>query len=211
VEKYINRIRGAIGATDCTHFQVLKPTVMGDEYINRKGFPSINVQATVNAREMFTSVDASWPGSVHDSRIWKNSDIFKQFRNMTNNNTGAFLLADSGYGLSPWLLTPYRNPNTAIQQHFNDVHKTDRVTVERVFGQLQSRFPMTHYIFRIKLDRVPRAIVSSMVLHNAAKYLIDPQDFEPVQHEHIILNYNQAQNNVRLLGEARRNHVANNL
>nr|CAH7769682.1 unnamed protein product [Callosobruchus chinensis] len=42
-----------------------------DEYINRKAYHSINVQATYNAYEWFTSVDASWPGSVHDSRICK--------------------------------------------------------------------------------------------------------------------------------------------
>nr|CAH7750834.1 unnamed protein product [Callosobruchus chinensis] len=35
------------------------------------GYHSINVQATCNADEWFTSVDASWPGSVHDSRIFE--------------------------------------------------------------------------------------------------------------------------------------------
>nr|CAH7734830.1 unnamed protein product [Callosobruchus chinensis] len=45
------------------------------EYIDRKGYHSINVQATCKADEWVTSVDASWPGSVHDSRIWSNSEI----------------------------------------------------------------------------------------------------------------------------------------
>nr|CAI5823249.1 unnamed protein product [Callosobruchus analis] len=40
----------------------------GDEYISRKGYHSVNVQAPCNA-----SVDVS--GSVHDSRIWTNSKI----------------------------------------------------------------------------------------------------------------------------------------
>ncbi|CAH2003442.1 unnamed protein product [Acanthoscelides obtectus] len=59
----------AIGVIDCTHIGILKPNRHGDEYINRKGKPTLNVQATCDAREMFSSVDVTWPGSVHDSRI----------------------------------------------------------------------------------------------------------------------------------------------
>nr|CAH7769683.1 unnamed protein product [Callosobruchus chinensis] len=61
----------AVGVIDCTHIKIKKPPLHGDEYINRKAYHSINVQATYNAYEWFTSVDASWPGSVHDSRICK--------------------------------------------------------------------------------------------------------------------------------------------
>lgn len=67
----------AIGAIDCTHVRIEKPSgAAGDEYINRKGFPSINVQATCSEKCVFTSLDASWPGSVHDSRVLKNSALY---------------------------------------------------------------------------------------------------------------------------------------
>nr|CAI5862985.1 unnamed protein product [Callosobruchus analis] len=33
-----------------------KPAQFGDEYINREGFASINLQATCNAQEIFTSI-----------------------------------------------------------------------------------------------------------------------------------------------------------
>nr|CAH7734831.1 unnamed protein product [Callosobruchus chinensis] len=65
----------AVGVIDCTHIKIKKPPLHGDEYIDRKGYHSINVQATCKADEWVTSVDASWPGSVHDSRIWSNSEI----------------------------------------------------------------------------------------------------------------------------------------
>lgn len=51
------RFPNAIGVIDCTHVRIPKFQEFGDEYINRKGYPSINVQATCNAGEMFTSVD----------------------------------------------------------------------------------------------------------------------------------------------------------
>jgi hypothetical protein len=47
-----------------THVKIKKPKNFGDAYINRKGYASINVQATCNAREVFTSADVSWPSST---------------------------------------------------------------------------------------------------------------------------------------------------
>ncbi|CAH1957000.1 unnamed protein product [Acanthoscelides obtectus] len=47
----------AIGVIYCTHIGILKPNRHGDEYINRKGIPTLNGQDTCEAREMFTSVD----------------------------------------------------------------------------------------------------------------------------------------------------------
>jgi hypothetical protein len=78
--------------------QVLKPAAHGDEYICRKGVATLNVQATCDAAERFTSVSSNWPGSVHNSRIWKNSDV-GQF--MGNSGTDALLLGDEGYGIAP--------------------------------------------------------------------------------------------------------------
>ncbi|XP_050294311.1 putative nuclease HARBI1 [Anthonomus grandis grandis] len=110
------RMPRVIGVIDCTHVKITKPSIHGDEYVNRKGVCSINVQATCNAREMFTSVDAYWPGSVHDSRIWRNSIVHGI---MYNNVHEAALLGDEGYGVAPWLLTPYRNPTTPMQENYN--------------------------------------------------------------------------------------------
>lgn len=35
-----------ISVTDCTHIDIKKPSIHGDEYINRKGKPTLNVQST---------------------------------------------------------------------------------------------------------------------------------------------------------------------
>lgn len=161
----------AIGAIDCTHVPILKPSHHGDEYINRKGYASLNVQATCNAKEEFTSVDAQWPGSVHDSRILRRSSIYLQMCNREQNPE--LLLGDIGYGISPWLLTPYKNPSTPQEIAYNNLHTRERVIIERCFGQLKRRFPVLQHPIRIDTKKIPSVIISCFVLHNVAKYLKD--------------------------------------
>lgn len=168
------RFPTAIGVLDCTHVGIQKPNRHGDEYINRKGNPTLNVQAPCDASERFTSVDVSWPGSVHDSRIWKNSHV----RGVLANRANVVLLADSGYGIEPCLMTPFTNPTPGAELKFNQLLKRERVTIERCFGQLKRRFPILQYVCRVKLQKVPKVIVTCIVLHNVAKTLGDP-DWEP--------------------------------
>ena len=162
-----------IGAVDCTHVPILKPSIHGDEYVNRKNFASINVQATCNSNEEFTSVDASWPGSVHDSRIWKNSDVYNV---MQWNRASAVLLGDSGYGIAPWLMTPFRVADTPEQRSYNRLFTRERVIIERCFGQLKQRFPILHNKIRVDIGKVPSLVMSCFILHNVAKRLND-EDF----------------------------------
>lgn len=60
-----------------------------------------------------------WPGSVHDSRILRESGLWN------NLNDGHFLpgehylLGDSGYPCKRWLLTPYLNPQPGSQSEYN--------------------------------------------------------------------------------------------
>ena len=136
--------------------------------------PTLNVQATCDAGERFTSVSANWPGSVRDSRIWKNSDVGKF---MANSGTDAVLLGDEGYGIAPWLMTPYKDPVLQHERAFNNLHKKERVIIERCFGQLKRRFPILQGRVRLQLKNVPRVVIACFVLHNISKYLNDPDDF----------------------------------
>ncbi|CAH1993118.1 unnamed protein product [Acanthoscelides obtectus] len=168
------RFPTAIGALDCSHVKIEKPNLHGEEYINRKGEVTLNVQATCNAMYVFTSVDVSWPGSVHDSRIWKNSDVREVMRRTQN----IFLIADQGYGIEPWLMTPYREPvNIDVKKAYNKLLSKERVVIEQCFGQIKRRFPILKYCFRVKLTNVLDIIVACIILHNIAKALQDP-DFE---------------------------------
>ncbi|CAH1974347.1 unnamed protein product [Acanthoscelides obtectus] len=167
----------AIDVTDCTHIGILKPNRPGDDYINRKGKTTLNVQATCDAREMFTSVAVSWPGSVHDSRIWRNS----QTRSQVINKANVVLLGYDGSGIEPCLMTPFRNPTPGAEINYNKLLKYERVIIERRFGQLKCRFPILQYVCRVKLENVPKIIIACTVLH-VVKSLGDP-DFELVEQD----------------------------
>jgi hypothetical protein len=214
-EKY--KMPGAIGAIDCSHFQILKPSIQnkGDEYINRKAYASFNVQATCNSKDEFTSVDARWPGSVHDSRIFRNSDIYQVLK--TTQNLGHYLLGDSGYGIAPWLMTPFDLRTTSLTERaYNRLYAKERVIIERCFGQLKRRFPMMGYIIRVDLKKVSPFIVSAFVLHNVAKFLID-EDFEggePLPDEDTaeeIQRIDISSSRIRLEGQRRRREIAQQL
>lgn len=50
-------------------------------YMCRKMFPAINVQAVVDHRRRFHHVDARFPGSMHDSMVLRNTSVWRDFEN----------------------------------------------------------------------------------------------------------------------------------
>nr|CAI5866527.1 unnamed protein product [Callosobruchus analis] len=54
----VHTFPAAIGFLNCTHVRISMPTQFGDEYINRKYFASISVQARCNAQENFQESDS---------------------------------------------------------------------------------------------------------------------------------------------------------
>lgn len=63
------------GLIDGSHIPILKPRENEQDYINRKNWASIVLQAVVDARGRFTSCFVGYPGSVHDARVFANSSI----------------------------------------------------------------------------------------------------------------------------------------
>ena len=85
------------------------------------------------------NVNAKFPGSTHDSHIWRMSAVREHLRNAYRDGH-TWLLGDSGYPLEPWLLTPFENPNSDEQQMFNNRFAKARSIVERAIGVLKGRW-----------------------------------------------------------------------
>ncbi|CAH1977915.1 unnamed protein product [Acanthoscelides obtectus] len=129
---------------------------------------------TCDAMERITSIDVQWPGSVYDRRIWRQSAVQQKLTRFQGN---ACFLGDSGCGISPWLLTPFRQPQTELEQRYNRLHSKERVVIGRVFGQLKQRFPILVNRVRLAIRNSPKIIICCAVLHNIAKYLQDDWDY----------------------------------
>ena len=117
---------------------------------------------------LFINVVARWPGSVHDARILRLSQLFADFES-NRPLQDRVVLGDSGYPLRPWLLTPIRNPVTAQQRLYNEAHKTTRSTVERAIGVAKQRWHCLRCGLRIQPEKACKVILACFMLHNLAR------------------------------------------
>lgn len=190
----------AIGVIDGSLIPIQRPSQHNhpDEYICRKGYTAINTLVACDASEKFIFVDARWPGSVHDSRIFGLSRI-KTVMDSFEGPNSPLLLADSGYGISTSVMVPFRNPREPMELNYNRIFVQERVIIERVIGQWKRRFPILMNPIRVKLDRIPTMIVATAVLHNAGKIYGDNLDEEEPAADEAVSNVtNHASNFVFL-------------
>ena len=160
----ISGIPSVIGAIDCSHIPIQSPGgPQGELYRCRKGFFSLNVQAVCGPDLTFYNVVCRWPGSVHDSRIFKNSSLYAQ---MQAGIYDGHLLGDSAYQLISFLLTPVWHPTQQKEFRYNLAHSKTRNPIERTFGVLKRRFRCLAIPMRTNLDTAMATICSAAVLHN---------------------------------------------
>lgn len=91
----------------------------------------------------FLSVNARYPGSTHDSLIWRASLVNSHLRRLCNrmgSDWSYFTLVDQGYPLQPWLLKPYDSSETEAQKLYNKNHRKLRSLIEKAIGLLKARF-----------------------------------------------------------------------
>ncbi|XP_017466777.1 PREDICTED: putative nuclease HARBI1, partial [Rhagoletis zephyria] len=133
---------GVIGAIDCTHVKIKKPSAEDEYcYINRKGFFSKNVQLICDYDLNILAGYARFGGSTHDAFIWENCKVRQLMQQQYEQNIyTCWLIGDSGYPLQPWLMTPYRNPETRGEENFNNHHIQARNCIERLNGVLKKVF-----------------------------------------------------------------------
>lgn len=203
----LSRINGVMGAIDCTHVRIMSP---GGEnavnYVNRKGFYSINVQVVTVPDLKFINIVARYPGSAHDSRIFQNSKLYEQFQ---SGQIPGILLGDGGYPAKPFLLTPVLNPQTQAEMNYNLHHAKARNVVERSFGVFKKRFSCLgpDSRLRLKVDTVLRVIMACSILHNLA---IERNENEELSEKEDEGAFNQGTGSDNVSGAAFRRTIIHN-
>ncbi|XP_029664802.1 putative nuclease HARBI1 isoform X1 [Formica exsecta] len=201
-----------IGAIDGTPIKIRAPPIDSASYINRKGFPSLNVQVVCDSRGLFTHCYAGQVGSIHDARVFRNSPVarFLEMPDIYFPND-SHIIGDAAYAIHPHLLVPLRDNGhlSNRQKNFNYCLSSTRMAVERAIGQLEIRF-------RILLDclpltdvkKIPEFIIACCVLHNIC---ILQNDIMTVGVQHYDELQARVCGNNTEMGNAKRTRIMNTL
>ncbi|KAK9711372.1 DDE superfamily endonuclease [Popillia japonica] len=161
---------GICGVIDGYHIKLKVSEEDHDSYIDRYHQHSVNLMAVCTKSKLLTYIFVGFPGSAHDSRVFKNSEFYMNIEKHGINyyfpNHKYHIIGDSAFGCYPWLLTPIKNPRTIEERYHNYVLSTDRVVIENVFGLLKGRGRKLHYIDVYSISRAIKIIVAACVLHN---------------------------------------------
>ena len=105
----------------------------------RKGFPAFNVQVVVDHKLRIRSYYIS-PGSQNDEGVFNKSWFGKNLHKFIPQ--GCWFLADAGYNLSAYLLTPYKIDIGMAEDEikYNYLNSKTRIAVERAIGLLKNKF-----------------------------------------------------------------------
>jgi hypothetical protein len=175
-----------IGAIDGSHVYIQAPpnSIVAADHRNRYKSFSILLQAVVDSKCYFTSVNTGPPGSLHDSAHFKSSELY---RKVEGGIMGGFhddpltwpaglpfspyIVADRGYPLLSWCITPFKMGNmgmplTSEEAWFNRKHSSTRMSIERGFGILKARFKEIGTKTSLKLDFLPTVVHCCCILHN---------------------------------------------
>ncbi|CAM4587029.1 unnamed protein product [Lepidochelys kempii] len=164
------------GAIDGMHIPILGPDRQGSQYINRKGYFSMVLQALVDHKGCFTNISVGWPGKVHDFRIFRNSVLFKQLQEgiyfpeqkitVGDVEMPIVILGDTAYPLMPWLMKPYTGTLDSSKALFNYRLSKCRMVVECAFGHLKGRWRSLLTDSDLSETNIPIVIAACCVCHN---------------------------------------------
>lgn len=134
-----------------------------DNFRNRKGYFSINVQCICNPWLQITNIVSRWPGVCRDQTIFDNSVIKRKFKTEV---LKGYLLGDGGYELKLYLMTPLLVAPTRSEQLYNDSHTRTKNIIKRyiLFGwKGWNSFRCIHSKYCILIFRLPQFIINSVL------------------------------------------------
>lgn len=127
------------------------------------------LQLVCDHRAMITHCYAGYPGSVHDQRVFRLSEVSEFLNDQEKFPEGSHIIGDAAYELSEHLITPFKNNGhlSRRQENFNYKHSVARVTVERCIGLLKARMrTLLHCLPMTREHMMAEYIVACCVLHN---------------------------------------------
>jgi len=212
--KNIGGFENVIGAIDGTHIILgIAPLKQPEIYWNRKKKYSIQCQGIVDHRGIFIDYEIGWPGSVHDAKVYRNSFFYQNVSTLIEG--WDYLLGDSAYPLSSFLIKPFSNPENNLQTQFNVTHSLHRVVVENAFGRFKNRFCSLKELNVKKISTAVRLTECCIILHNFLEMNndnwdeLDELDDESYDDDENNNLDNLNENVLKREGEIKRNQIMN--
>lgn len=89
-----------------------------ENYVNRKGFHSILLQAVCDHEMFIIDAYVGWPGSGHDARVFRRSPLAEHLDNHYEQMCPdhSYLLGDAAYPLKHSFRTPFKDNGNLTQQ-----------------------------------------------------------------------------------------------
>lgn len=193
-----------------------RPGVDGEVFWTRKSQYAFNLQLVVDDRKLIRFYQIGWPGSVFDNTVFDKSKVVT--KNELYFTEGEYLLADSGYALKPFILTPYKQPHASIPHNriFNELFSSGRCIVEHANGMLKNRWASlkgvrTQIKQKSDFEIVNKHVLICLILHNLMLQLDDNWETDEMDEGNIIEPNLRSLRNNSLSGAERRIQVQNYL
>lgn len=147
-------------------FTIVQPLENSHDYFSYKMKYTLIVQGICDYQGRFIDVDCRWPGSVHDAKVFSNSNINyllqegklpQVYRTLLPgfNKVPCLLLGDPVYTLLPYYMKEFPSTSTNDQVVFNNLLRSARNLIERAFGPLKARWQILNRRVDLKLEHVP--------------------------------------------------------
>ena len=163
-------------------------------YYCRKGFYALNVQATCDKLKRFLWCYPSNKGSTHDYAAFIGSRLYDLLKSMLIElmEQGLFIAADTAYGLTPFIITPYdtaqaKNDINGAKDSYNFHLSSCRIYIECAFGEMVMRWGILWRTLWFSLSNCTKIIRVCMLLHN---FIIDQREGTDTEDSHFFGNFN---------------------
>jgi hypothetical protein len=167
------------GAIDCIHFVLeLSAATSSPCWFDRDHNYSMIMQSVVDADGKFLDITVGWPGSVNDTRVLRNSEIYSKVRAgewlsgssklVGGVEVAQYIVGDAGYPGLYWLVIPYPEDQLPdIRNRFNYFHSSTRIIVKIAFGRLKGIWRiLLRRIYKPDLNFLPTMVGAGAVLYN---------------------------------------------
>lgn len=151
------------------------------DYKGRKFLYSITSLIVNDDKKKIRFCMTGYPGSVHDNRVMRNTDLFKNAEIYFGNNY--YLIGDSAYVNTSFIVSSFKchrgHQLSPQKERFNTHMGKARIISEHTIGILKGRFPILRSIPMVvkkekkAMKRILRTIECCFILHNL---LIDAGD-----------------------------------